>query len=91
MPKLIRGIGRQSWWPGLSARARRSEACKGLPGAARAGGLCNAPDVGQISKGHLVRREAIRRRKIGRIEIVLAGNPDQGEQGIAAGIGQGGA
>ena len=35
------------------------------------------------------RREPSAGGKIGRIEIVLAGNPDQGEQGIAAGIGEG--
>jgi hypothetical protein len=35
------------------------------------------------------RRESSR-RQVGRIEIVLAGNPDQREQGIAAGIGEGG-
>jgi hypothetical protein len=29
--------------------------------------------------------------EVGRIEIVLAGDPDQGEQGIAPGVGQGGA
>jgi len=28
-------------------------------------------------------------RKVGRVEIVFSGNPDQGEQGIAPGIGQG--
>jgi hypothetical protein len=31
-----------------------------------------------------------RSRKVGRIEVVLTGNPDQREQGIAAGVGEGG-
>ena len=35
-------------------------------------------------------RSADRRRKVGRIKIVLPCNADQGEQGIAAGVGEGG-
>ena len=33
-------------------------------------------------------RRQSRSGQVGRIDIILAGNPDQGEQGIAAGIGQ---
>ena len=41
---------------------------------------------GLIRAGHL--GDTAGRGQIRRIQIILAGNPDQGEQGIAAGVGQ---
>ena len=60
-----------------------------------AGGAGRHPRlIGQLLEhavGSAPRRRWCGRAKIGRVEIVLAGNADQRKKGVAAGIGQGGA
>jgi len=68
----------------------RSEEAGWWPAAARAGAVSRL-GLGWTSVGHFARLEGRPRAKDRVHQIVLTGNPDQGEQRITAGIGQGGA